>query len=176
MMQFAVGDDGLSSFGELQKKHSSLVQLIATETMVYALFLDRSIQILKADDIGQVVSENKSLGEIVCMALAGSLLWVADKDGAVKVLNADTLQPEEGEALKTVYGHPAMSMNSSSDGSLVAVGDTKGYVTVFDAATRAQKAYFAHHRNKVLEIHFTGDNRVATLGSDMLLCICPIDS
>ena len=63
----------------------------------------------------------------------------------VKILNADTLQPEEGEELKTVYGHPAMSMAASSDGSLVAVGDTKGYVTVFDTASRSQKCYFALH-------------------------------
>jgi WD40 repeat protein len=176
MMQFSVNDSGLTSVGELQKKHSSLVQMIATETMVYALFLDRSIQILKAEDISQMVVENKAAGEIVAMALAGSQLWVADKEGAVKVLNADTLQPEEGEALKTVYGHPALSMNSSSDGSLVAVGDTKGYVTIFDAATRAQKTYFALHRSKVIEIHFTADNRVASLGFDMLLCIGTLEN
>lgn len=143
---------------------------MATETLLYTLFYDKSIQILKADDPKQVVAETKTVGEIVAMALAGSQLWVADNKGVVKILNADTLQPE-GEELKTVYGHPAVSMNSSKDGSMVAVGDTKGYVTLFDTATRAQKSYTAPHQNKVLEINFTDDNRVASVGFDKLLCV-----
>jgi WD40 repeat protein len=46
--------------------------MIATETMVYAFYTDKSIQILKADDIHQMVAENKSAGDQVAMALAGS--------------------------------------------------------------------------------------------------------
>jgi WD40 repeat protein len=171
VLQFSVDYNGLSSVGELKKKHSSVLQFIATESMVYALFTDKSIHILKADDVHQTVAENKTAGDIVGMALAGSQLWVADSKGFVHILNADTLKPEEGDELKTVYGHPALSVASSADGSLVAVGDTKGYVTVFDAASRSQKSYFALHQNKVIEIHFTQDNRVATLGFDKLLCI-----
>jgi WD40 repeat protein len=171
VLQYSVDDSGLKSVGELQKKHSSVLQMIATESLVYALYTDKSIQVLKADDIHQMVCENKSLGEIVGMALATNQLWVADAKGLVHILSADTLKPEEGEQLKTVYGHPAMSLASSADGSLVAVGDTKGYVTIFDTASRSQKCYFALHQNKVLEIQFTSDNRVATLGFDKLLCI-----
>ena len=111
--------------------------MIATETMVYILYSDKSIQIVKADDIHQMVAENKSAGEIVCMALAGSQLWVSDNKGFVHILNADTLKAEEGEGIKTVYEHPAVSMASSADGSLVAVGDTKGYVTLYDVASRS---------------------------------------
>jgi WD40 repeat protein len=118
-----------------------------------------------------MVLETKDAGEIVAMALTGNQLWVADQKGIVKILNADTLKPEEGEELKTVYGHPAVSMASSSDGTLVAVGDTKGYVTIFDAASRTQKSYTAPHQNKVLEIQFTADNRVMTIGFDKILCI-----
>lgn len=145
--------------------------MVASETMLYALFTDKSIQILKADDISQILVENKNAGEIMAMALTGKQLWVADQKGFVHILNADTLKPEEGEELKTVYGHPAVSMASSSDGTLVAVGDTKGYVTIFDAASRSQKSYLALHQNKVLEIQFTADNRVMTIGFDKLLCI-----
>jgi WD40 repeat protein len=161
VLQYSVDDSGLKSVGELQKKHSSVLQMIATESLVYALYTDKSIQVLKADDIHQMVCENKSLGEIVGMALATNQLWVADAKGLVHILSADTLKPEEGEQLKA----------SSADGSLVAVGDTKGYVTIFDTASRSQKCYFALHQNKVLEIQFTSDNRVATLGFDKLLCI-----
>jgi hypothetical protein len=84
-----------------------------------------------------MVCENKAAGEIVCMALAGNQLWLSDENGLVKILNADTLKVEEGDELKTVYGHPAVSMASSADGSFVAVGDTKGYVTVYDVASRS---------------------------------------
>ena len=91
-------------------------------------------------------------------------------------MNADTLEASQGDELKTVYGHPAVSMASSTDGSLVAVGDTKGYVTVFDVASRAQKNYFALHQNKVLEIQFTSDNRVATIGFDKLLCVGTLEN
>ena len=150
--------------------------MIATDTFVYALYTDKSIQILKADDIHQMVSENKTAGEIVCMALAGTQLWVSDQKGLVHILNADTLKLEEGEELKTVYGHPAVSMASSADGSLVAIGDTKGYVTVYDVASRSQKSYFSLHQNKILETQFTADNRVATIGFDKLLCVGTIEN
>lgn len=176
LIQYSVDDNGLTSVGDLCKKHSSVLQMIATESLVYALYTDKSIQILKAEDVGQLVSETKTAGEIVAMALTGNQLWVADNKGFVHVLNADTLKPEEGEELKTVYGHPTISMASSSDGSLVAVGDAKGYVTVFDASSRSQKSYSAPHQNKVLEIHFTADNRVATIGFDKLLSIGSPDS
>lgn len=142
LIQYTVDDQGnLTSVGDLIKKHSSVLQMIATETLIYTLYTDKSIQILKAEDISQMVLETKSVGEIVAMALTGNQLWVADTKGFVKILNADTLKQEEGEELKTVYGHPAVSMTSSSDGTLVAVGDTKGYVTIFDAASRTQKSY-----------------------------------
>ena len=175
VMQFSMGENGLESVGELKKKHSSVFQMIATETMVYTLYTDKSIQIVKADDIHQMVAENKTAGEIVCMALAGSQLWLSDTKGLVHILNADTLKAEEGDEIKTVYGHPAVSMASSADGSLVAVGDTKGYVTLYDVASRSQKCYFALHQNKVLETRFTSDNRVATIGFDKLLCVGNID-
>ena len=67
-----MGENGLQSVCELKKKHSSVFQMIATDTMVYALYTDKSIQILKADDIHQMVAENKKAGEIVAIALAGS--------------------------------------------------------------------------------------------------------
>jgi WD40 repeat protein len=113
-----------------------------------------------------MVVENKNVGEVVAMALTGNQLWVADSKGFVKILNADTLKPEEGEEIKTVYGHPGLSMDSSIDGTLVAVGDTKGYVTIYDVASRTQKSYLALHKNKVLEVQFTADNRVMSIGFD----------
>ena len=43
VMQFSMGENGLESVGELKKKHSSVFQMIATETMVYTLYTDKSI-------------------------------------------------------------------------------------------------------------------------------------
>jgi len=75
-----------------------------------------------------------------------------------------------------VYGHPVISMASSSDG-LIAVGDAKGYVTVFECETRAQKSYYSNHKNKVIEIQFTADCKsVVTLSFDKVLCVASVDT
>lgn len=89
-------------------------------------------------------------------------VWVCDEKGFVHILDAMTLAPiaeSEGLGLKTVYGHQAMCMAASNDnGSLIAVGDAKGYITVFDSATRTQKFYTALHKNKVMGMEFNSDN------------------
>ena len=178
MMAYTLDDGHLKSqYEEFVKKGSSILKMVATEELLYVLYNDRSIEILKADDIKQSVASIKSVDgakDIVAMALAKNQLWVSDKDGMVFVLAADTLA-KETDGLKTVYGHQAMSMAASADGSLVAIGDTKGYLTLFDCESRSQKSYQANHQNKILEIEFTGDGRVVTVSFDKMLCVATVE-
>lgn len=154
--------------------------MIASEDKLFMLYNDRSLEIAKAEDMKESIHSVKQVEgtkEIVAMAHVASKneLWVGDKDGLVYILSADTLQVQ-AEPLKTVYGHPVMSMASSSDG-LVAIGDTKGYVTVVESETRAQKCYYALHKNKVLEIQFTADGKsLVTLSFDKVLCVASVDT
>lgn len=170
VMQFSIEDSGLTSACDLKKKHSSICQMVATDTSLHALFTNGDLHTLDVDDIHTVKQEHK-VKDVVCMAQAGDDLWLADKKGFVF-----TTSMSEDERLKSEYGHPSMSMAASADGSLLAVGDTKGYVTIFDVASKTKKAYFALHQNKILETHFTSDNRVATIGFDKLLCVGTIET
>ena len=73
----------------------------------------------------------------------------------------------DGVELKTVHGHPCLSISCSPDGKQLVVGDTKGYVTLFDASSKAQTNYRTFHDNKVLALQFTEDSqRLFTLGFD----------
>lgn len=162
-MQYSYDSGVLTSkYPEIFKKSSSVIQMIASEDKLFMLYSNRSIEIAKAEDMKEsllTVKQVEGTKEIQAMALcaAKNELWVGDKDGLVYILSADTLEKVQ-EPLKTVYGHPVMSMASSSDG-LIAVGDTKGYVTLFEAESRAQKCYYSNHKNKVIEMEFTADNK-----------------
>jgi len=146
---------------EFYKKHISAKHILATEDLVYVLYNDKSIQILKASHVGTTLVEKMGLklegnAEVSSMALHGKELWVSDNKGNVHILDADTLMPKEIETpLKTVYGHPAISMAASTEASLVAVGDAKGYVTFFSTESRQQTTYSAYHKNKVIDMQFT---------------------
>jgi WD40 repeat protein len=73
----------------------------------------------------------------------------------------------DGVELKTVHGHPCLSISCSPDGKQLAVGDTKGFVTLFDTTSKAQTNYRTFHDNKVLTLQFTEDSqRLFTLGFD----------
>jgi WD40 repeat protein len=78
--------------------------------------------------------------------------------------------------IKTCYGHPVHSMASSPDGKYIAVGDTKGYVTVLNSETREQVFYTAHHNNKMLNVEFTADSsHIVALGFDKKISLVPIE-
>ena len=157
--------------------------MVASESHVYVLYNDKSLEVLKADAIDQVVAKTTQMkdlgaakGELTGLAYceAKNEVWVSDVQGFVHILDGSTLaavKPEsEAIELKTVYGHPATFIAHSKDrGSLMAVGDTKGYVTVFDTETRSQKFYTAFHKNKVMDLHFTEDGAwLFSVGFDKL--------
>ena len=119
--------------------------MVANEDLVFALFFDGSIEIMKAEDISQVIlkQEKKAIVkddniEISGMTVCNGQVWLGDKNGLVYVLNADTLLPgDEPTDLKTNNSFTVTTMASSLDGSTVAVGDSKGYITFFDTSSRA---------------------------------------
>lgn len=88
-----------------------------------------------------------------------------------------TLEPIETPEIKTEYGYPGNSIGSSDDGNHVAVGDTKGTVTLFDAEKREKKWYVKAHKNKSAQIKFTTDNeQMVTLGLDKQLVYYSVEN
>jgi ligand-binding sensor domain-containing protein len=124
--------------------------MIATEDKVYVLYLNKSFEVLKAEDIEAVEARSDNVGEMSSFAVdsARNEIWMADDKGGLFVFDGSTLNKIELEKdIKTQYGHPAISMAFSN--GVLAVGDTKGYVTMVDCAAREIKSYFAHHSNKI---------------------------
>lgn len=67
-------------------------------------------------------------------------------------------------------------MVASPDGKYVAVGDTKGYVSVFNAETQEQAFYTANHKNKILSMSFSTDSsQLAALGFDKIVSLVPVE-
>ena len=76
--------------------------------------------------------------EIEAFANCEGEIWVGASSGFVYILDDKTLLPKEGALeLKTNNGYPITTMSASPDKLTVAVGDTKGYITFFDVATKA---------------------------------------
>lgn len=72
-----------------------------------------------------------------CVSAARNEIWVGNDKGQIFVLDTTNLNLFSlDKEVKTCYGHPVQSMAASADGKYVAVGDTKGYVTVFNTETR----------------------------------------
>ena len=60
---------------------------------------------------------------------------------------------------------------------MVAVGDTKGYISVFDSESKELKFYTASHKNKVLAMCFTQDSsQLYSIGFDKLSFLTPVAS
>lgn len=139
--------------------------MIATEKVVYVLYSDKTLEALDASDIEKSVAKTAKLeklgeaaGEAVTFAYVehNQQIWVGDNKGFVHCLNSESLELLKDIApLKTHYGHPCHSMTSQGD--RVAVGDSKGYTTIYDASSMANIAYFAVHSNKVLYLQFSAD-------------------
>lgn len=63
-------------------------------------------------------------------------------------------------------------MAASSNGNFVAIGDSKGYTTVYDVETKSKKCYFCLHQNKVMDICFSSDGEwVVSLGFDRIVAM-----
>lgn len=139
-------------FEPRHKEHLKAVGTIkmmhATEEFLYGLTFKGELVVFKADNLEEVVMKKDSpskTGDVTAMAVSESTgtVWVADKKGFIRILDASTLEPVEMPTeLKTKGDKDATYMAASNDqGSLIAVGDAKGYVAVFDASTRALKFY-----------------------------------
>lgn len=99
ILSYSLSDDEFKSSSDLIKKNSSVLQIVASDSNVFVLYNDRSVENLKADDISQVVSRVDKVeglkGDVVDLAYieAKNELWVTDDKGYVQVLNGDTLAP-----------------------------------------------------------------------------------
>lgn len=140
--------------------------MYASEEHLWILFNDLSLEVLDANDINTVVARREpgNIGSngaaIVGITVLATRkeIWIADNKGFAHVLDAASLEPVETAEIKSEYGHPGNSIGSSADGNYVAIGDTKGILTMFDAEKREKKWYVKAHKNKSAQIRFTPDN------------------
>lgn len=89
-------------------------------------------------------------------------MWVSTNKAKVYVLDANELTLlNKDKEIKLNNPNPAEMGAASADGQLVAIGDNKGYITVFNTATMEQAFYTAYHNKKILYIAFTQDNLIS---------------
>jgi len=134
-----------SNIDAVVKKKASVTHMVATDEHLYVLYSNSSFEILSAADVNQVVKASANLGDVTTFALNSGKkeIWGCDKKGAILIFNAEDLSKvDPGKEIKTIYGHPGLSIAASPDGgSIMAVGDAKGYTTIFDGASGDQKHY-----------------------------------
>ena len=178
MTQWHFNEEGLlESRPEFVKKHANIKKLVANEDSLYALFNDGSLELMNHEDLSVIAGQQKDKmipdpkSEIEAFAHCNGEIWVGCNNGFVYILDDKTLVPVEGSPeLKTNNGYPITSMTVSPDKQSVAVGDTKGYITFFDVAGKAQKGYSCHHKNRIVQLHVGSDNDTLwSLGFDGLL-------
>ena len=177
-MQWEMNGDGLlESKAEFVKKHANIKKLHADDESVYALYNDGVVELMNPEDLSVLASQTKDKMisdpkfEIEAFAKCEGEIWVGSSNGFVYILDDKTLLPKEGAVeLKTNNGYPITTMSASPDKKSIAVGDSKGYITFFDVAAKAQKGYSCHHKNRIVQVHIGSDNdTVWSLGFDALL-------
>ena len=146
-------------------KGYSIRKIEANNTHVTVLFNDFSIEVLNANDINQVIArrEKGPLGDNadmvdITVVHERSEIWCCDNKGFVHILDCVSLDLIPNRKIKTEYENPGNCVGSSADGKYVAVGDTKGTVTLFDTDSRSKKWYVKAHKNKSMIIKFTSDS------------------
>ena len=176
MGHFKLVDGALQSVA-LVKKTSSILKMIATDTAVYVLYTDKTMEMLSAGNIEESLAKTEKMEKAVTFTYSEELdeIWVGDNKGFIEILDGKSIAPKpEAAEIKTQYGHPCHSMTSS--GGLVAVGDTKGYISIIGGKDRANQSYFSIHNSKVLDLHFSADNsQILSLGFDKIIGLGTIE-
>jgi WD40 repeat protein len=154
----------------------------ATDKFLYGLTFKGDLVIRNADNLSEVVKTkaNAAKADATCMAVSevSNTIWLGDKTGAVTVLDADTLEPVElPAALKTKQGAASHMAASPGGGALIALGDAKGFVSVFDTATKTLKVYFARNQSKIYDITFNEDSSwVQCVSQDKILSMSNVEN
>ena len=66
---------------------------------------------------------------------------------------------------------------SPSGGALIALGDAKGFVNVFDTDAKTLKVYFARNKSKILNISFNEDSSwVQCVSLDKILSMSNVEN
>lgn len=65
-----------------------------------------------------------------------------------------------------------MMTQSNDGGSMVAIADVKGYITIYDCETKAEKIYFANLEKEIIAMEFSADNQeVIALSRDRNIAV-----
>lgn len=172
----------LASVGEHIKNEGTLKMMQATDKFLYGLTFKGELVIRNADNLSEVVKTkaDPAKADAVCMAVseATNTIWIGDKTGAVTVLDAESLAPVELPApLKTKLGAASYMAASHDGGNLIALGDAKGFVSIFDAASKTLKMYYAKHQSKIYGIEFNAENTwVQSVSQDKILAMCNVEN
>lgn len=163
------------------RKHASVLDSIATEDVIYIFYVDKTIQVVKADNIEEVLKDSGKLeslgdakGEAACFAVCPKRneMLIGDDKGFAHFYDATTLTKLDVPPIKTQHGYPIHSVAFSNDGTKFAIGDSKGYVSLFDIESKAQINYSYGHKNKVLQCYFTpNDDWVCSFAFDQTLSL-----
>lgn len=122
---------------------------------------------MKSDNIEEVLKDSGKLenlgdakGEAQCFTVypTRNEMLIGDDKGFAHFYDATTLTKLDVPPIKTCYGHACHSVAFSNDGTKFAVGDAKGYITLYDYETKNQLCYIYGHKNKVLQCQFTPDD------------------
>lgn len=154
----------------------------ATDKFLYGLTFKGELVVRNADNISEVVKTkaNPAKADATCMAVSevSNTIWIGDKTGGVTVLDAETLEPVEvPAALKTHQGAATTMAASPSGGALIALGDAKGFVNVFDTDAKTLKVYFARNKSKILNISFNEDSSwVQCVSLDKILSMSNVEN
>ena len=146
------------------KAAGTIKMMHATEELLYGVTFKGELIVFNANNLEEVVAKKDNpskTGDVTAMAVSESTgtVWVADKKGFVHVLDAKTLEPVEVPSeLKTKEKEGTYLVASNDQGSMIALGDAKGYVSVFDASARAFKFYHYANASKILCTQFNHDN------------------
>ena len=152
---------------EFVKRESSAQKMIATESVLYIMGLDKIIQAVKADNITEVIGQTEKLealgeskGEAQCFAIceARNELYIGDNKGFAHIYDLTSFTPKEEAPIKTHSKTACLSICVSHDNTKFALGDANGYVTVCDMESRAQQCYIYGHKSKVYQCQFTEDD------------------
>jgi len=66
---------------------------------------------------------------------------------------------------------------SPGGGALIALGDAKGFVSVFDTATKSLKVYFARNQSKIYDISFDEESSwVQCVSQDKILSMSNVEN
>lgn len=147
------------------KKYVRILSSKGADIMAY-LTQDADLNVFSVGDSIELV-KSVSLKEqgAYDVTIVGETFFVTDNAGSAYTMKLPDMAVEPMEGVKTEYGNKATRIAVDETGSKMALGDEKGYLTVFENG--AKIAYWAVGKKPLISVGFTDDGLYAfALGLD----------